>query len=311
MRHRDVPPNGAAFEEAKQFVRWGEAQPCPTVVGRAGDGFFDGPTRLGRRLGRWRRDAALATAPGAEMRWQDQDFEAIEQELQPFFFEAAAECPYGFPTTAVYRQAMLGRLPATLYGRFLAHGYRRNGNWLYRMACPQCDRCVSIRLRPAEFRPDRNQRRVWRRNRDLSVAVAPLAVDEEKIALCDRFLQGRYPGRGASAREYYAGFFMNTMTTTLEVCYRLGERLVGVGIIDVGDDWMNAVYHYFDPDFGRRSPGTNNILQLIELCRLRGIEYLYLGFVIHGVSAMAYKVRFRPHYLLTAGNWQRSAEDVP
>ncbi len=239
------------------------------------------------------------------MRWRDQDFCLIEQELRPFFFDAAADCPYGFPVTAVYRQAMLGPLPPGLYGKFLAHGYRRNGNWLYRMACPRCDRCVSIRLRPGEFRPNRNQRRTRRANQDLSVAIAPLTVDEEKIALCDRFLRARYPAHRASGRDYYAGFFLNTMTTTLEVCYRLGERLVGVGIIDVGDDWLNAVYHYFDPELSRRSLGTNNILQLIDLCRDRGIEHLYLGFVIEGVSAMAYKAKFRPHYLLGADGWRR------
>ncbi len=239
------------------------------------------------------------------MQWQGRDFHSLERELDRFFFDAAADCPYGFDQTAVYRQAMLGAIPPSLYGLFLAHGYRRNGNWLYRMVCPGCRRCVSIRLRPVEFRPNRNQRRVMRANQDLTVTVGPLTVTDEKIDLCDRFLRSRYPDKNASGRAYYAGFFLNNITTTFEVCYRLGDRLVGVGIVDAGDDWLNAVYHYFDPRFARRSPGTNNILQLIELCRRQGIEYLYLGFVIDEVSAMAYKARFHPHYLLENGGWRR------
>ncbi len=70
----------------------------------------------------------------------------------------------------------------------------------------------------------------------------------------------------------------------MEIRYRIGERLLGTAVVDIGTDWMNAVYFFFDPDQSRRSPGTLNILRMIEFCRSRGIEFLYLGYWIPGVQ---------------------------
>ncbi len=87
--------------------------------------------------------------------------------------------------------------------------------------------------------------------------------------------------------------------------YRLDGRLVGASIIDIGENWRNAVYFYFDPDEGRRSLGTFNILPLLDFCRERGISYLYLGYYIQDVAAMSYKSAFKPYYLLQAGGWRQ------
>ena len=68
---------------------------------------------------------------------------------------------------------------------------------------------------------------------------------------------------------------------------------------------MSAVYFYFDPDLAERSPGTFNVLWLLEECRRRGIPWLYLGYHVRGGRGMAYKTRFRPHQTLgTDGVWR-------
>ena len=82
-------------------------------------------------------------------------------------------------------------------------------------------------------------------------------------------------------------------------------RLVGASIIDIGENWANAVYFYFDPDEGRRSLGTFNIVSLVEFCRARGIDYLYLGYYIQDVAAMSYKSSFKPYFLLQDGRWRQ------
>ncbi|MEW6426515.1 MAG: arginyltransferase [Thermodesulfobacteriota bacterium] len=229
----------------------------------------------------------------------------FQREIERYFFDTPADCPYGLGRRAVYRQMPVVDLPAELYGLLLAAGFRRNGNTLYRMVCPDCRGCVSIRLDCGEFRPNRNQRRVAARNAGVAMTAGPLEVTDEKIDLLDRFLAARYPGRGSDGREYYAGFFLNRMTATFEIEYRIGDRLMGVAIVDVGDDWLNGVYHYFDPDLAGRSPGTNNVLRLVDFCRRARIRHFYLGYQIDEVPAMAYKTRFFPHQLLIDGMWQR------
>ena len=95
---------------------------------------------------------------------------------------------------AVYHQADVW--PASTmrpWGEFLAYGYRRNGNCIYNMRCPGCSLCVPIRLRPERFRPNRNQRRVWKKNQDVAVEIAPLTMSRENLALLQRFLSTRFP----------------------------------------------------------------------------------------------------------------------
>jgi len=234
-----------------------------------------------------------------------EDFRQIRFHLEQYFYEIGALCPYGFQERAVYRQAPLCKLPECLVGLFLEAGYRRNGNSLYRMACPNCRQCVPIKLHPAEFEANRNQKRVWKKNADVRIEVGPLTFSEEKIGLLDRFLAARYPENRSCGRDYYAGFFLNCMTETVEFRYLLGGQLIGLSVVDCGATWLNAVYFYFDPEFEARSPGTFNILSLVDYGRRAGMDELYLGFWIEKAPAMSYKQFFKPHYLLREGGWQR------
>ncbi len=229
----------------------------------------------------------------------------IGADLEQYFVDISTSCPYGLHRMAVYHQAMFTSLDSGTMGRFLANGYRRNGNCMYNMRCPGCTGCVPIRLRPETFRPNRNQRRVWKKNSDLSVGVAPLTMADENLDLLDRFLKTRFPDGRSDAHSYYSGFFVTSITHCFEIRYRAGDRLVGVAVVDGSRQWLNAVYFYFDPDQGWRSPGTMNILYLVNFCRNHGIDFLYLGYWIEDVRAMRYKSAFRPHELLIDGTWQQ------
>jgi arginine-tRNA-protein transferase len=228
----------------------------------------------------------------------------ILDKLDVFFPETTAPCPYDLPRTAVYRAAGVYRLPPELMGVLLAAGFRRNGNTIYTMKCPDCQACTPIRLLPDRFNPNRSQRRTLKKNRDITVEVAPLAPTGEKLALLEKFFRHRYTGRNNNAHEYYAGFFLTSADFSLEATYRLEGQLVGTAIIDAGATWMNAVYFFFDPDLAGRSLGTFNILQLLELCRKHGLAELYLGYWIDEVKAMRYKAAFLPHQLFRQGEWQ-------
>ena len=81
--------------------------------------------------------------------------------------------------------------------------------------------------------------------------------------------------------------------------------MVGVGIYDATPQALSAVYFYFDPELEWRSPGTLNVLWLIEEARRRALPWLYLGYYVAGSPRMAYKGGFRPHELLADdGGWQ-------
>ena len=224
-------------------------------------------------------------------------------DLDKFFFDIPAECPYGLPCTATYRQACLGPLPDELMEYFWHTGFRRNGNTIYRMSCNECKSCVPIRLSPNEFKPNRNQKRVANKNKDVAIEIGALQVTEEKISLCKNFFKSRYPRKGNIPEEYYSGFFMNSITSTFEFRYKVEGKLIGVAIVDICQNSLNAVYFYFDPSESHRSLGTYNVMYLVDFCRKHKINFLYLGYWVNEIKAMRYKVNFKPHYLLVDSNW--------
>jgi len=227
----------------------------------------------------------------------------LSNQLEQLFYDVLIECPYGLPYPAVYRQAQFGPLPEHVMEFFLKSGYRRNGNFLYTMACHGCNACVPIRIEPCHFVPNRGQKRVWRKNSDLEVKIAPLQITNEKLAICDKFLNERFPGKGNSALDYYAGFFVNCLGSTYEIEFWLEDRLVGVSIVDMYLNSINCVYFYFDPDESSRSLGTYNILYLINYAQRQEIDYVYLGYLIEEIKAMRYKQNFNPHQLLINDKW--------
>ena len=229
--------------------------------------------------------------------------ESLRTSLEQYFVDITSECPYGMPQYAVYHQAFFGSLPDTTMNFFFRNGYRRNGNCMYSMRCHGCRECVPIRLQPERFSKNRNQKRVWAKNKDVSVGLAPLTMSAENLALLDRFLKKRFPDGRANAESYYSGFFITSMTKCFEIRYRIADQLLGVTIVDCSDNWLNAVYFYFDPDQGDRSPGTLNILYLIEFCQRHSIKHLYLGYWIDKVKGMQYKTAFKPHELFIKGKW--------
>ena len=233
------------------------------------------------------------------------EFARIEQKLAKFFIEVKVECPYNLPYTATFFQGMFGPVPNHIMEIFLAAGYRRNGNFLYTMRCRNCQACIPIRLYPQNFSPSRNQKRVRKRNRDVEIIFGPVEPTQENVALCDKFLRQRYPAKSNTGAGYYSDFFSNNIVTTAEIRYQVEDQLIGAAIVDTGPNWMNAVYFYFDPDEAQRSPGTLNILSMIDLCLKMEIDYLYLGYHIEQISAMNYKRNFKPHYLYIDSKWLR------
>lgn len=198
------------------------------------------------------------------------------------------------------------RLPTGTYTMLMDLNFRRSGCMLYRPVCPGCTQCQNIRIPVAEFTPNRTQRRCWKINADLNVRVERAVPTAEKHRLFREYLSTRHDGQMTGAWDDFCGFLYDTPVKTRDVVMRSGERLVGVGVIDIEPTAISTVYFYYATDEPRRSLGTFNILWSIELCRGLGIPYLYLGYYIRDARKMNYKIRFRPYELLTPeGIWVR------
>ncbi|MEQ8787250.1 MAG: arginyltransferase [Pirellulaceae bacterium] len=201
----------------------------------------------------------------------------------------------------------LRNLEAEEFDDCMAQGDRRAGIMLYRPHCPHCKACEAIRVDVARFQPNRTQRRVKRRG-DAAIRVdcGSPAIDEERVALFNkhRNLRGLNQGESDIDAVEYGEFLVRSCCDTLELTFRVREKLIAVAIADRGTTSLSAVYCFFDPQCGKLSPGVYSILTQIELCRRWGLRQLYLGYYIAESSHMAYKANYRPHQRLIDGQWR-------
>jgi arginine-tRNA-protein transferase len=218
-------------------------------------------------------------------------------------------CPY-LPGRQARHLVVLPRpLAPGTYHALMDLNFRRLGEVFYRPDCRACHECRMIRIPVAEFRLSRAQRRCWDRNRDVTAEVGPPVPDAEKWRLYRRYLRGRHQdGTMDGSAEELESFLYTSSVDTIEVVYRVSGRLLAISIADVEPLAMSAVYCYFDPAAARRSPGVFNVLWLLEECRRRGLESLYLGYLVAGCRKMSYKAAYRPSEVLAPdGRWVRGA----
>jgi len=224
-------------------------------------------------------------------------------------YNGLAPCPYLPGQTARFPLRMPTRrlTPAEL-SRRLEMGDRRQGVLLYRPACPQCLACEAIRVEVSSFVPSRVQKRIFRRGEvAFQTEIGVPCMTPERLALYNR----HKTERGLVITDElldsvgYKHFLVDTCTDTIELTYRQGGRLVAVAVADRGADALSAVYTFFDPDYGRLSPGVYSILKQIALCRDWGLRYLYLGLYVADCRALNYKASYLPHERRIGGVWQR------
>jgi arginyl-tRNA--protein-N-Asp/Glu arginylyltransferase len=197
------------------------------------------------------------------------------------------------------------QLTPGLYHLLLDLNFRRLAWGVYRPQCEGCSQCRQLRLPVESFEPTRSQRRCWRRNADVSATLGRPEATAEKHAVYQRYLEERHDGEMTGSWEEFEGFLHEGPPFAREVVFRVGERLLGAGIVDVEPQAVSAVYFYFDPELSDRSPGTFNVLWLVEECRRRGVPWLYLGYHVAGGLGMAYKTDYRPHQILGEdGRWR-------
>ncbi|HEY7426018.1 MAG TPA: arginyltransferase [Gemmataceae bacterium] len=199
------------------------------------------------------------------------------------------------------------------YLRHLLDNWRRFGNMLFRPVCASCRACRSLRVVVPRFHPDRSQKRCRQANEGvLELRIGQPAVSRAKLNLYDHYHAFQadhkgWPHHAPHNASSYADSFVHHPFPVEEWCYYLDGRLIGVGYVDVlagspeGSDelagGLSAIYFFYDPRQRERSPGTWNVLCLLEEAARRRLPYVYLGYYVEGCGSMSYKTRFVPNQL--------------
>lgn len=236
--------------------------------------------------------------------------------LDPVFYRTAAlPCPYlpGQQEQRILTELSPELVADGLFDLLSAAGFRRSHGVMYMHACSRCNACVPVRIPVERFRPNRTQRRVWKRNHDLIPSIAHARATREQYELFERYQHVRHTdGEMAqmNAMDYMAMVNNSLVDTKMLVLRDSSAKLVGASLIDQTRDGYSAVYSFFDPDQESRSLGVHLILTMIEAARRRRLPYVYLGFWIRNCQKMSYKTAYRPVEMLSQGGWREVQDEI-
>ncbi|MCL4065235.1 arginyltransferase [Pseudomonas sp. GX19020] len=240
-----------------------------------------------------------------------------------FYVTAPQPCPYldGRMERKLFT-ALQGEHAQRLNDALSKQGFRRSQNVLYRPSCAECSACLSARIRVADFKPSRTQKRVLKKNEDLTRnATSPWAT-EDQFQLFRRYLDTRHADGGMADMDIFefAAMIEETPIRSRVIEYthpadradpgrsdRYGSdrdsRLAAVCLTDVFDDGLSMVYSFYDPAMNARSLGSYIILDHVEIAREAGLPYVYLGYWVPGSRKMGYKASFDALEIFKGGQW--------
>lgn len=192
-----------------------------------------------------------------------------------------------------------------VYAELSDMGFRRSGDHLYRPHCQQCNACIPARIPAAGFMPNRQQRKILRRNEDLRVRAVRPNFNEQYYNLYARYIEQRHSDGDMypPSRDQFTTFLVRDLSFCRFYEFRLDDRLLAIAVTDVLPNGLSAVYTFYDPNEERRSLGRYCILwQIGEAARL-GLQAVYLGYWIKNCRKMNYKTQYRPIELLVNQRW--------
>jgi arginine-tRNA-protein transferase len=225
-----------------------------------------------------------------------------------FFATAPIPCPY-LPGRMERRLVaeLCGRDAVSFHDTLSQAGFRRSHRFAYVPVCRECTACATVRIVAPEFRPSRTQRRVAKRNRELTATETPARATSEQFALFQAYQHSRHEGGEMARMDYfdYQALVEDTPVNTIIIEFRDDRgALQAACIADRVADGLSAVYSFYDPELADRSLGTYVVLWLIERTKALGLRHVYLGFWIADCAKMSYKTGFRPLEAYTPDGWR-------
>ena len=148
---------------------------------------------------------------------------------------------------------------------------------------------------------------MMRKNKELIIKIEKASFNSRFYDLYQRYVNVKHADGDMfpPSIEQYKTFLLSPWADSIFISSYLGKKLVSVAVTDRLKDGLSAIYTFYDPFEARRSLGTFNILNQVEIASELSLNYLYLGYWIANNQKMHYKINFKPLELFVNSEWTK------
>lgn len=208
-------------------------------------------------------------------------------------------------------------VPADVMDRLWEAGWRHFGANFYRYSLSVDDGGVRtitpLRLDLTQFRASKSQRRVLRKNEDLRCEFLPATLSMQARMMFQRH-KTRFKDNVPDDLDTFLSESPATVPCTCQECrIYLGQELIAISYLDLGQEATSAVYGLFEPEHSARSLGTLTLLKEIEHSQALGCRYYYPGYATVEPSPYDYKKQLHGLEVLDweSGRWSPLPRSIP
>lgn len=192
-----------------------------------------------------------------------------------------------------------------------ADGWRHFGEFFFRYSTLRKNaglyHVTPLRIQLSRFTLSTSQKRVLRKNQDLTIEFRDAFIDESKEALFDRHKARFTENVPKSIYDFLSAEPATIPCQTKEVCLFQNGQLLAVSFLDIGAQATSSIYSIFEPGETNRSLGIYLILLSIAYSLQNGKQLYYPGYAYEEPSVYDYKKRFRGLEQYNWEEWQQVA----
>jgi arginine-tRNA-protein transferase len=125
-----------------------------------------------------------------------------------------------------------------------------------------------------------------------SVHISPWLLDEEQEALFALYREHSGLAMSPYLREILLDGYKQNIFETLQVTVRHGDKLIGLGIFDLGEHAVAGISNIYHPDYKKFSLGKMLMLLKIKYSIQQGYSWFYPGYAVPGYKRFDYKLEY-------------------
>lgn len=172
----------------------------------------------------------------------------------------------------------------------LSKGWRKFGMYYFKPVCRNCRECIPIRVKADELVLSKSQKRVIKNCRDVRVEFKEPDCRDEIFNIYEDHSLNRF-GKISSYEDFHTSFYTPSCPT-IQSEYYIGNKLAGVGFIDISSNALSSIYFIYRDEYTKYGLGTFSALKETEYAFSLGLKHYYLGYFIENNLKMAYKNSF-------------------